>query len=50
MKNNILQSLLVALLISLLFPALWFGVLFETSRSPVLEKTLTYNMSTEEHD
>lgn len=50
MKNNILQSLLVALVISLLFPALWFGVLGETSRSPVIEKTFTDNMSTEEYD
>lgn len=50
MKNNIQQSLLVALVISLLFPALWFSVLGETSRSPVIEKTFTDSMSAEEHD
>ena len=50
MKNHILQSLLVALIIALLFPALWVGFLGQTSRSPIIEKSFTDNMSAPERE
>ena len=50
MKRNILQSLLVALVFALLFPALWVGFLGQTSRTPIIEKTFTDNMSIQERE
>ena len=50
MKKNILQSLLLALIVALLFPALWVGFLGQTSRTPTIEKSFTDNMSIEERE
>jgi len=50
MKKNILQSLLVALIVALLFPALWVGFLGQTSRTPTIEKSFTDNMTIEERE
>jgi len=50
MRKNVLQSLLVALIIALLFPALWVGFLGQTSRSPIIEKSFIDDMSIRERE
>ena len=44
-NKTLIHSALIAIVIALLFPALWVGVLGESSRTPVVEKSFFNGMS-----
>jgi hypothetical protein len=45
LRRPTIRSLLVATLIALLAPALWFVITAETKRTPVIEKSFTDRMT-----
>lgn len=44
-RSPTIRSLVVAAVIALLAPALWFVITGETKRTPIIEKSLTDNMT-----
>jgi len=47
-KKSLSQSLLVAVLVSLILPALWLSTMGYTSRTPIVEKGFIESMTIEE--